>query len=377
MEIKNTNYIEVFYMLNRKLKVFVLGSCNFQQFPIIDYGGIESSVEHLCTGLHNHFRDEIEFCVMVPKITQKRELKNKYNFKIIEANYIGCDTSNTHPHYFALEARKLIENSTNKPDVIWCNGDWSAKVFAGLGIPVICTIQDSGPWVEGKYISHVDIHYRFISSFLYDLVLQDADKNAYVESIKQQSFWLYTGLDDDEYIFEPNKDNYILWVGGLHWGWNGKGLDKFLELAKRLPNENFVAYGTGNDEIAQELEKQTQQLSNFKFKGVLPRDNTHKDVFKKAKLFAMLTTIPEAFGRTNIEAVSKGTPVLGSLYGSVPELVNHPDVGFCSNDIDELTNAIRYKEFDTKKCYDFARDKYHIKNEINGLLNYTSNILRI
>jgi glycosyltransferase involved in cell wall biosynthesis len=363
-------------MKNKKLRVFVLGSCNYQQFPIIDYGGIESSVEHLCTGLHDHFRDDVDFCVMVPKITKKRERKDKYEFKIIEANYIESNDTNIHPYYFALEARQLIERSAIKPDVIWCNGDWSAKAFAGLGIPTICTIQDSGPWVDNKYIHHEDIYYRFISSFLYDLVLKDADKDHFINKVKEKSFWLYTGLNDDEYIYEPNKDDYILWVGGLGWGWCGKGLDKFIEIAKRMPQENFVSYGTGNKEIAQELEKISSEMKNFKFRGALPRDDTHKEAFKKAKMFAMLTTIPEALGRTNIEAVSKGTPVLGSMHGSVPELVNHDNVGFCSNSIDELVNAITYKKFDYKKCYEFALAKYHVKNEIAGLLKFSGNILK-
>lgn len=113
------------------------------------------------------------------------------------------------------------------------------------------------------------------------------------------------------------------------------------------------------------------------FRGVLPRDDTHKDAFKKAKMFAMLTTIPEAFGRTNIEAISKGTPVLGSTFGSVPELVNHQDVGFCSDNIDELVYAIKHKNFDYKKCYDFAYNNYHVKNEINGLIEYTYNNFKV
>lgn len=363
-------------MEDKKLRVFVLGSCNYQQFPIIDYGGIESSVEHLCTGLHDHFKNEVEFCVMVPKITKKRELKSNYSFKIIEANYVESNDIDIHPYYFALEARQLIERSSVKPDVIWCNGDWSAKAFAGLGIPTICTIQDSGPWVENKYILHQDIYYRFISSFLYEFVLKDANKNQYINSIKERSFWLYTGLNDNEYIYEPNKENYILWVGGLGWGWSGKGLDKFIELAKRLPNENFVAYGTGNKQIAEELERLSLEIKNFKFKGVLPRDETHKEAFKKAKMFAMLTTIPEALGRTNIEAVSKGTPVLGSTFGSVPELVNYENVGFCSDSVDELVNTIKYKKFNYEECYKFALDKYHVKNEISGLLNFTYKLIR-
>ena len=135
-----------------KLKVCVLGSCNLQHFPIIDYGGIESCVEHLCTGLDSHFKDEVKFSVIVPKILEKREITTQYNFNIVEANYVGCSQSGVHPINFAIEAKHIINSSPIKPDVIWSQGDWSAKGLHDLGIPIIATIHDSGPWVEGKYL---------------------------------------------------------------------------------------------------------------------------------------------------------------------------------------------------------------------------------
>ncbi len=358
-----------------KLKVLVVGNCCLQHFPIIDYGGIESCVEHLCTGLHSHYKDEIEFTVIVPKILEKKELKDTYEFKIIDTNYVGSSYSNVHPIYFAQEVKNILQNSPSKPDVIWAQGDWSVKVLGDLNIPIITTINDSGPWVDGKYFYRPNVYYRFVSEFLYNFVLQDADKNELVEQVKSQSFWLHTGLDDYEYELEPNKDNYILWVAGLNWGFDGKGLNDFIELAKKMPEEKFVAYGTGNKDIEAQLIDKVKNLPNFEFRGKLNRDHTHREVFKKAKFFAMFSKIPEAFGRTGLEAISKGTPVLGSMWGSVPEQVNHPDVGFCSDNLDEIVKAIRTKTFDYKKCYEFSKEKYHVKNEINGLLEFTKNIL--
>lgn len=361
--------------MNKKLKVLVLGNCCLQHFPIVDYGGIESCVEHLCTGMHRYFRDQIDFSVIVPKILQKRELKDTYGFRIIDTEYIGCSISNIHPNYFAAEAKDIIMRSGQKPDVIWANGDWSAKVLGDLDIPIISTINDSGPWVDGKYFYRKNVYYRFVSKFLYDFVLQDADRDSLVSAVKSQSFWLHTGLDDYEYDLQLNKDNHILWVAGLHWGMEGKGLSTFIELAKKMPDENFVAYGTGNDEIANYLKEVNKQLPNFDFRGKLNRDHTHREAFKKAKMFAMFSKIPEAFGRTGLEAISKGTPVIGSTWGSVPEQVGHPNVGYCSDNVDELAHAIKNVKFDNQLCYDFAREKYHIKNEINGLLDFTKRII--
>jgi glycosyltransferase involved in cell wall biosynthesis len=358
-----------------KLKVLVIGNCCLQQFPLIDYGGIESSVEHLCTGIHAHFSDKIDFTVIVPKILERKEEKEKYGFKIIDTNYIGNTYSNIHPIYFAQEIKNMIINSPNKPDVIWAQGDWSAKILGDLNIPIISTISDSGPWVEGKYFYRPNVYYRFISKFLYDFVLKDSTTNELVNKVKTQSFWLYTSLDDYEFELEENKENYILWVAGLNWGFDGKGLDDFIELSKRMPEENFVAYGTGNDEIEKQLIERVKDLPNFEFRGKLVRGDIHRDVFKKAKFFAMFTKIPEAFGRTNIEAISKGTPVLGTTHGSIPELVNHPDVGFCSNDLEQIIEVIKTRKFNYKKCFEFGKEHYHVKKEIAGLLDFTNKII--
>lgn len=358
----------------KKLNVCVVGNCCLQHFPLIDYGGIESSVEHLCTGIFNHFKDEIDFYVIVPKILEQKDVTPTYGFKIIDANYIGCTTSNIHPIYFAQEVKNIIQAQPQKPDVIWCNGDWAAKGLCDLDIPIICTISDSGPWVDGKYISRSNVYYRFISKFLFDLVLADSEKSEFVNSIKQNSFWCYTGLDDIEFDLCDEKDDYLLWVAGLGWGLQGKGLDVFIELARRLPSENFVAYGTGNIDLENYLYSVSRELPNFNFRGTLKRGVDHTNAFKKAKLFCMLTKTQEALGRTNLEALSKGTPIIGSTNGAVPELINYENAGFASDSIDEMVNIIKNKKFNYRDCYNFARDRYHVKNEISKLLEFTKQI---
>jgi len=361
--------------MSKKLKVLVVGNCCLQHFPLLDYGGIESSVEHLCTGIHHHFKEKIDFCVIVPKILENREYTSTYGFKIIEANYIGCTISNIHPLYFAQEVRQIVQSSEQKPDVIWCNGDWSAKVLYDLNIPIICTISDSGPWIEGKYIYQPTVYYRFISKFLYDLVLQDEETNDLVRNVKKNSFWCYTGLDDSEFILDENKEDYLLWVAGLGWGLEGKGLDVFIELARRLPEENFVAYGTGDSNLENYLYNISKELPNFNFRGKLSRGDDHVNAFKKAKLFFMMTKTQEALGRTNIEALSKGTPVIGSTCGAVPELINYENVGFASDNIDDIIDVIRNKKFNYRKCFEFAKTNYHVKTEIESLLEFTKQIV--
>jgi glycosyltransferase involved in cell wall biosynthesis len=361
--------------MNSKLEVCIIGSCNYQQFPNIEYGGIEASIENLCKGLYSHFQDTITFTVIVPKIIKNREATNTYGFNIVETEYVPMNVSNIYPTHFAEAAKNLILNSNIKPDVIWSVGHWSALILKDLNIPVITTIQDSGPWEDHKFINDSNITYRFISKFIYDLTFKDAARNEIVNNVKKRSTWFHVGFDDSEFIYQETKQNYILWVAGLGWGYEGKGLDKFIELAKRLPDEQFVAYGSGDDSLAQELINISKTIPNFQFKGTLNRGKEHIDAFRHAKLFLMLTSTSEAFGRTNIEALSKGTPVIGSTNGAVPELINHPGVGYCSNNINDIAIAIANYDFNPKICYEYAYDKYHIKKEIAQLISLSIKLI--
>jgi glycosyltransferase involved in cell wall biosynthesis len=352
------------------MKICVIGNDYKQQLPLIGYGGIETAFENLCYGIHKYFSDTIQFCAFVPKIIEQKEKKPP--FKVIETNYIESSKSGVTPIHFVSEIRDIIKNSNIKPDIIWSYSHWSALTLQELNIPIICTMMDSGGWEENKFIYKENVYYRFASKFIYDLTFKDADTFEHINKIKKQSFWLHTGISDEEYNFEPNKDNYILWVAGLNWGWQGKGLDIFLQLAQLRTDQQFVAYGTGSPQIEEQLKTVSKQLKNFEYMGTLIRGKEHKNIFKKAKLFTFLTQISEAFGRTGLEAITKGTPILGSTKGAVPEL--YEPIGVCTDDLNVMIETLD-KKFNYQDIYNYSQ-KFHIKNEIEFLLNKSNKIYK-
>lgn len=342
------------------MKICIIGNEYKQQFPLVGYGGIESCVEQLVLGFQKYFANEHKFCVIVPKI---RFNKKSYDFNIIETNFIESSVTGIPFDYFAYEVRDMIKSAKSKPDIIWCQSAWS-RHFAELDIPIICTIHDSGGWEDGKFIFKENFFYRFISKFQYDLVFKDADQNPIINKIKSQSFYCLTGAVDDEYDLETNKSDYVLWVAGFNWGFKAKGLDIFIELAKLRNDQTFVAYGAGDAHIENHLKQLSQQIKNFHYMGQLERGQAHKDTFKKAKMFAFLTQIDEASGRTGLEAITKGTPILGSTRGAVPEL--YTPAGICTDNIEEMSKALDYK-FNYNSIYEYSQ-RFHVKNEIQFLL---------
>jgi glycosyltransferase involved in cell wall biosynthesis len=64
-----------------------------------------------------------------------------------------------------------------------------------------------------------------------------------------------------------------------------------------------------------------------------------------------MTTRPERFGMTLIEAMACGTPVLGARMGSIPEIVVDGVTGFLCDGVDEaVANVPRLGTLDRRAC---------------------------
>jgi glycosyltransferase involved in cell wall biosynthesis len=341
------------------MKIALVGNEYKQQFPLLSYGGIEASVEQLAWGLHRANHDF--FCV-VPKREKKNDGK-AFPFEILEASFVPSSISKRPAMEFALEAANIIRDK--KPDVIWSQSHWSIPPLLPLEIPIICTFSDSCAKQAGWMVPHPRVFYRFVSKFQYKLWVQESWE-------KSCSFAIYNGLDPEEYEFSEQHEDYFLWVGGLNWGWRDKGLDLFLILAQRNPNKRFVAYGTGSNEIEAKLRELNKQMANFEFRGELKRGLEHKRAFQKAKAFLMLTQVPEALGRTVLESLSKGTPVIGSANGALPEIIR--EHGVSSNDVEELNRALD-QAYDNRACFEYSK-KFSIENEVKQMVQASERVLK-
>ncbi|MDH3531585.1 MAG: glycosyltransferase family 4 protein [Gammaproteobacteria bacterium] len=78
----------------------------------------------------------------------------------------------------------------------------------------------------------------------------------------------------------------------------------------------------------------------------------------------------EPFGLVIIESLFLGAPVFATPYGSLPELIEAPDIGFLSADRQELADAVRrVGEFDRRRCHEVARTKYGADTMAHNYMN--------
>ncbi len=93
-----------------------------------------------------------------------------------------------------------------------------------------------------------------------------------------------------------------------------KGVDIFLEIARYLPQENFLAVGRTSSSVH-------KKLSRIKNVTYVPWTENKADVFRKTKLLLVPSLWEEAFGRVCLEAIYSGIPCIVSNRGGLPEAV--------------------------------------------------------
>jgi|AntDeeMinimDraft_6_1070357.scaffolds.fasta_scaffold00162_9 glycosyltransferase involved in cell wall biosynthesis len=96
---------------------------------------------------------------------------------------------------------------------------------------------------------------------------------------------------------------------------SNKGLDMFLEIANRLPDESFLIAGSLYDDS---LESVINEMENVTYLGYCEDMSI---VYAATKLLLTPSTYQEGGNRVIIEAFANGIPTIGSDIGGIPEYI--------------------------------------------------------
>jgi glycosyltransferase involved in cell wall biosynthesis len=94
-----------------------------------------------------------------------------------------------------------------------------------------------------------------------------------------------------------------------------KGLDTFLQIAERMPEQEFLIAGSLYDDS---LESTIEKKNNVTYLGWC---DDMSEVYAKTKLLLMPSTYQEGGGRVIIEAYVNGIPAIGSNIGGIPDYI--------------------------------------------------------
>ena len=173
------------------------------------------------------------------------------------------------------------------------------------------------------------------SQWLADLVKQSFLKGYPVKVINN-------GIDLS--VFKPSKSDFRERYGlvgkkivlGVSFGWSvRKGLDVFIELAKRLPDDYRIVLVGTDDNVDKQLPANVFSIHRTQNQKELAEIYTSADVFANP-------TREENYPTVNMESIACGTPVVTFRTGGSPEIIDETcgSVVAC-DDVDSMEMEIR------------------------------------
>ncbi len=99
------------------------------------------------------------------------------------------------------------------------------------------------------------------------------------------------------------------------------------------------------------------------------RRRQRNELLANALALVHMTTRPERFGLTMVEAMACGTPVLGANMGSIPEIVVDGETGFLCDSVDDAVSKVpALAGIDRRKCRERVEAEFTAERMIDRYL---------
>jgi glycosyltransferase involved in cell wall biosynthesis len=169
--------------------------------------------------------------------------------------------------------------------------------------------------------------------------------------------YVYNGLDWDDYGIPDLKknENYVHFLGKA--AWRVKNVRGAIKIARENKTEIKVL---GGSRINLKMGPRITFSKWATFYGMIGGQKKNELLrHSKGLLFPVLWHEP--FGLALIESLYFGCPVLGTPFGSLPEIITS-EVGFLSNSMNDLKQAFQYLGYYKRKiCHEYAVDIFNSK----------------
>lgn len=184
--------------------------------------------------------------------------------------------------------------------------------------------------------------------------------------------FVYNGLDWRDYG-EPNLERgqkYFHFLGKAKA--RTKNIQGAFEIAKRA---NVSLHVLGGNRFNLSRNPYVCLTPSVRFHGMVGGEKKFELIKNSAGLIAPARW-HEPFGLAITESLYLGAPVLATPYGSLPELIESPEVGVLSTQYDELAEAARHPEqFDRRACHELAKNQFGMLPMAEGYLQAYQRVL--
>ncbi|MBV9027340.1 MAG: glycosyltransferase family 4 protein, partial [Candidatus Eremiobacteraeota bacterium] len=241
-------------------------------------------------------------------------------------------------------------------DLIHNNLDWKPLTYAlsSGAPPLLTTIHGfSSPQILAAY--YAGAARSFYCS------ISNADRDPGLEYVATT----YNGIDPAEFTFRDRPGDYLCFLGRFH---PEKGTHLAIEVARRAGVRLKIAAIPHDETYFREQVAPHIDGDRVQFLGAVQRDG-RDELLSNALGLVHMTTRPERFGLTTIEAMACGTPVLAANMGSMPEIVLDGATGFLCNSVEEAVAKVpRLAELDRRACRRRVEEEFSLDRMIDRYL---------
>ncbi|WP_321311698.1 glycosyltransferase [Halarcobacter sp.] len=181
-------------------------------------------------------------------------------------------------------------------------------------------------------------------------------------------FKLKTKNDNEKTLIKYGINQpYLMYTGGIDFR---KNLEVSIEAFSKIKQKNFenfqyVIVCKINDDQRKSFQELIKKLdipdNKVIFTGFVS-DEELNYLYNKAYLF-IFPSIYEGFGLPVLEAMSCGTPVIGSNASSIPEIIGRDDCMFDPTSIEDISNKIDYV-LDDKNLVETLKDYFYDRSKL-------------
>ncbi|MDQ2680547.1 MAG: glycosyltransferase family 4 protein [Candidatus Eremiobacteraeota bacterium] len=283
---------------------------------------------------------------------------SQFEGKLESVVAVGCaqDPALNSDIYGALHIGSLFERA-HEFDLIHNNFDWKPMTYA-LGSkspPMLTTIHGfSTPQILAAY--YACAWRSFYCS------ISDSDRDPGLPYLATT----YNGIDPSEFSFSDKPGEYLVFLGRFH---EEKGTHLAIEIAKRAGIRLKIAAIPQDEQYFKTMVEPHIDGDRVQFLGSVQRD-ARNELLTNALALVHMTTRPERFGLTMIEAMACGTPVLGARMGSIPEIVVDGATGFLCDDVDDaVRKAPRLASLSRHTCREHVEANFSLERMIDRYLD--------
>ncbi len=149
---------------------------------------------------------------------------------------------------------------------------------------------------------------------------------------------VYNGIDLQAFPFESAKEDYLLFAGRLS---PEKGPAEAVEVARKAGRRLLIAgmIETQHEEYFNTRVKPYIDGKQIGYLGLLSQSEL-APVYRKAAAVLFMINWCEPCSMVGIETQASGTPIIGTRFGYLPELIRDGATGYLVDTVDEAVSAV-------------------------------------